>query len=750
MKNTDFNFYKGGILTTKPAEQITLQMCYERIIGSDYATNIERLRTLSDAEYSEQKKYLDYVTFSGTFTHRSAKGLLVHSSLMCIDIDKYPSVHALKRRIMNDKTLNARLVFISPRGNGLKIVLAFDVDPNNVLASHKTYFQALQNYFCQEYDIDIDQSCSDVSRACFISHDEAAYFSDNEMFLGGEFLEKYSQAVKTITPPIDESPPQYNDKKEGQKDVDKFDWCRGIIDRKNAFVKGERHFYLVRLGHFLNRCGVTFSESQTRCLSEFLQSDFGEKEITDTLKYAYEKTYDFNTFTVNHLKNADLGGLTDENSEKQRIKPPSFPDDIYKNLPELLKAGIEMFTHKIEREVFLVGALGVLSGCLPNVEGRYNKKICGANLYAFLTASASAGKSTLTWARCYAEAIHKYLLDDYSKRYAAYKTASRKAKENDEDAPEMPKREVLFIPANSSSSAFTEHLKNSKERGIMFNTEADTLNKTLKQEWGDFSDTLRCAFHHESIEFSRKVENVHFELKKPHLSLVLSGTPEQVRRMIKNVENGLFSRFTFYSVDIEAVWNDVFEGSDTNFEQKFEELGKTVLELYLRLTLLSKPILFTLTEQQGVMFNKEFSKWQTEVGSLSENDLIATIRRLGLMCFRIAMQLSVLRLADNNADLPTEIVCSDLDFDLAFRLTAVFKEHAISVFDFLETDNKDKFGLTGQKLAWYNALTHDFKRLDAVNLGKLHQLNSKAIDRLLLKENLFLKIDTGKYQKLIK
>ncbi len=754
MKNTPFHFFKGGIDRVKPTEQITLQMCHERIVSTDYATEIERLRTLSDDDYSVQKKGLDYVTFSGTFNYRNAKSLAQHSKLMCIDVDKYPSVKALKRRVVNDKTLHPRLVFISPHGNGLKIVVAFDVDFANVLASHNAYFKALQNYFLQEYDIAIDQSCSDVSRACFMSHDEAAYFSDNETVLDHAFLEKYRQAVKIFEPPITDTPPQYDGTSDGQKAVEKFDfdWCKEIIERKCAFVKGERHHYLNRLAHFLNKCGVGFTDATTRCLSEFTQSDFGEKEILSVLKYAYDKTHDFNTFTVNHLKNSDSAGLTDENGlisdEKRIVKPVSLPDDIYEHLPNILKRGLEMFTDKIERDVFLFGALGVLSGCLPNVEGRYGKHLQGANLYLFLTASASGGKGSLTWAKYLAEGIHKYKLDNFTKRYAEYKLEARKAKETDTDAPEKPNREVLLIPANSSSSAFVEHLKNSKERGIMFNTEADTLNKTLKHEWGDFSDTLRCAFHHESIEFSRKMENVFFELSRPHLSLVLSGTPEQARRLFVNVENGLFSRFMFYSIDIETVWKDVFEDEDTDFEAKFTELGQDVLSLYLRLDALSNPIRFTLTQRQKLKFNNSFSEWQTKIGALSERELIPTIRRLGLICFRIAMQLSVLRLTENNADLPTKIICTDSDYDLAFRLTLIFREHAIAIFDFLETDNKDKFGLTGHKLAWFNALTHDFSRLEAVNVGKLHQLEARTIDRLLLKTNLFTKINTGKYQKL--
>jgi hypothetical protein len=754
MKNTHFNFFKGGILATKPTEQITLQTCHQRIVSTDYAAAIERLRTLSDADYSEQKKGLDYVTFSGTFTKRRANGLAQHSKLMCIDVDKYPSVKALKRRVANDKTLNPRLVFISPRGNGLKIIVAFDVDFANVLASHNAYFKALQNYFLQEYDIAIDQSCSDVSRACFMSHDEAAYFSDNETVLDNEFLEKYSQAVKIIEPPITDTPPQYNGTFEGQKAVEKFDfdWCKEIIERKYAFVKGERHHYLNRLAHFLNKCGVDFTEAKPRWLSEFSQSDCNEKEISDILKYAYDKTYDFNTFTVNRLKNADSVGLTDENGlisdEKQAVKPVSLPDDIYEHLPQILKRGLEMFTDKIERDVFLFGALGVLSGCLPNVKGLYTDRVYGANLFFFLTGSAAGGKGTLTWAKYYGNGIHKHLLSSFKLRYAEYKEALRKAKETDGEIPEAPKRELLFIPANSSASAVMEQLSNSNERGIMFNTEADTLNKTLKHEWGDFSDTLRCSFHHESIEISRKTENAFIELNSPHLSLILSGTPEQARRLFVNVENGLFSRFTFYSIHIEPVWKNPFANGDKNFEENFTMLGQDVLDLYLKLSTLNSPIIFLWTETQIDIFNNAFSQWQTEIGAFSENQLLATIRRLGLICFRIAMQLSVLRLIRTNEDLPTEITCTDLDFDLAFRLTAVFREHAIAIYDFLEKNNKPKFELTGHKLAWFNALTHDFSRLEAVNVGKLHQLEARTIDRLLLKTNLFTKINTGKYQKL--
>jgi hypothetical protein len=50
-------------------------------------------------------------------------------------------------------------------------------------------------------------------------------------------------------------------------------------------------------------------------------------------------------------------------------------------------------------------------------------------------------------------------------------------------------------------------------------------------------------------------------MQNPRLSALLSGTPKQVSALIPNAENGLFSRFIFYFMNIKPVWKDVFANS---------------------------------------------------------------------------------------------------------------------------------------------------------------------------------------------
>jgi hypothetical protein len=115
------------------------------------------------------------------------------------------------------------------------------------------------------------------------------------------------------------------------------------------------------------------------------------------------------------------------------------------------------------------------------------------------------------------------------------------------ELPQEPNYKILYIPANISSAMVIQHLKEGNERGIFCETEADSMGNTLKQDWGGYSDLLRKAFHHEPISYSRKTNKEFVEIDNPCLSVALSGTPGQVENLIKSSEDGLFSRFIFYS-----------------------------------------------------------------------------------------------------------------------------------------------------------------------------------------------------------
>lgn len=241
---------------------------------------------------------------------------------------------------------------------------------------------------------------------------------------------------------------------------------------------------------------------------------------------------------------------------------------------------------------------------------------------------------------------------------------------------------TLIMPANSSTTAMCQTLNDNDGVGLMFETEGDTLASTFKSEHGNYSDTLRKAFHHESISYNRRKDREFVELKYPRLSAILSGTPRQVLSLIPDAENGLFSRFIFYAIDVALVWNDVFAGSfDKTMEEYFDELGKRFDYLYTQMQT-AKPMTFRFTTPQEQEFNDFFRSVQVEYTQLYGLDIVGSIRRLGLITYRIAMFLSALRFMENKP-MQQIIFCSDTDFQNALSMVQVLLKHTAKVFESL-------------------------------------------------------------------
>ncbi|NLX73558.1 MAG: DUF3987 domain-containing protein, partial [Bacteroidales bacterium] len=130
-------------------------------------------------------------------------------------------------------------------------------------------------------------------------------------------------------------------------------------------------------------------------------------------------------------------------------------------------------------------------------------------------------------------------------------------------------------------------------------------------------------------------------------SALLSGTPKQVSALIPSAENGLFSRFMFYFMNVRPVWNDVFaNSSDQTLDSYFNRLGHEFFDLYKNLQYQSEKTRFCLTSGQQNAFNTYFAQTQNQYLCLYGADYLATVRRLGLITFRIAMTLTTLRIMD--------------------------------------------------------------------------------------------------------
>lgn len=328
--------------------------------------------------------------------------------------------------------------------------------------------------------------------------------------------------------------------------------------------------------------------------------------------------------------------------------------------------------------------MAVISACLPHILGVYADRTVYPNLFLFVTAKASSGKGRLALCRYIVEPIHDRLREineaetiEYKHKLAEYNAAGKK--KVDMEKPEEPPMRMLFIPANSSATAVYQVLGDNGGTGLMFETEGDTLANTFGSDYGNYSDGFRKAFHHEPISYTRRKDREFVELLRPRLSAVLSGTPRQISALIPDAENGLFSRFIFYYLNFRLEWIDVFaRTSNTTLEEIFDDIGYGFLELYQRLEM-QPELEFSLTLGQQSAFHDYYRSTQEQYYYLFGEDIIGSVRRLGLITFRLAMVLSALRLHDTG-EVVTTLICDDEDFRSAMAIARALIRHTVRVY----------------------------------------------------------------------
>ena len=382
--------------------------------------------------------------------------------------------------------------------------------------------------------------------------------------------------------------------------------------------------------------------------------------------------------------------VNNEVTEVKTEKTPVFPSHIYDTLPLFLKDCIKPATTNEERDILLLGTLTTLSACLPTIYGIYDGKKVMANLYLFVTAPASAGKGRLTQCKQLVQPIHRLkreqatlIKKEYEANLAMYN--QEKGKNPNAEKPAKPPERMLFIPANNSTTGVFQLLFDNNGEGLIFETEGDTLAQAFKSDYGNYSDGFRKAYHHETISYYRRTDREYVDIENPCLSTVLSGTPKQVSALIPNAENGLFSRFMFYYMNITPVWKNVFEIQTTNgLDDYYNELGGQFLEFYKALN--NNPsIQIKLSQSQQLQFNEYFSKVQTKYLNIQTDDYIATIRRMGLNAFRLMMVITTLRIMEDG-DCSTTRECEDIDFQNVLDVVTVLTQHSSKVFNDLPVE----------------------------------------------------------------
>lgn len=173
---------------------------------------VEELRQLqSDRERQDYKiRHLPYFSL-GLFRNnirRKENFISTHSILLDIDHLEQNRLGELRDRLKTDDEVF--FFFISPGGNGLKVVVECDREINDP-DQYERIYRSYAYFFSLKYGVEVDTQTCDCSRACFLSYDEDIYFNKERHLLStADWLEKY-ESVSTCREATDRAADQPND-----------------------------------------------------------------------------------------------------------------------------------------------------------------------------------------------------------------------------------------------------------------------------------------------------------------------------------------------------------------------------------------------------------------------------------------------------------------------------------------------------------------------------------------------------------
>lgn len=341
---------------------------------------------------------------------------------------------------------------------------------------------------------------------------------------------------------------------------------------------------------------------------------------------------------------------------------PTFDEHLHWPYP--LNRIMSCGTSPAQYDVLLLGAITVLGASMgKHVRCSYGGKMMSPCLQTFVVALPASGKGVLSLVRLLAEPIHDEIRGQVDESMACYRREKAKydtlGKERGKtETPVMPLNKMFLISGNNTGTGILQNLMDSDGTGLICESEADTISTAIGSEYGHWSDTMRKAFDHDRLSYNRRTNQEYLEVKKTYLSVLLSGTPAQVKPLIPSSENGLFSRELFYYMPAIHRWQSQFDKDDHDLEETFRALGREWKEKREEIVMNG---IFTLrlTDGQKDEFNRIFSSLFVRSGLANGNEMSGSVARLAINICRIMEVVAMLRAQERGAITSSPCVSPD-------------------------------------------------------------------------------------------
>lgn len=479
------------------------------------------------------------------------------------------------------------------------------------------------------------------------------------------------------------------------------------FEHRNPFRRGERNDLALKLGRVSRSKGFSKKELEeviNLFIRRYAATDFTAEDIRQriTAGYQFIDSLPQKTEIPGEGSNRvhfpyDLAEPPDAGSEEEdlleknnelRAQSPYIPDSAYSGLPQFLKDCVQYASDPRERDITLLGSLNCCSALFPGVSFFYKNALYSSHFYHALVANAAAGKGVVAFILSLLDATQEYYDRQRRDQKKAFEKAQmaweaevhqalREHRSPDSDKkPEEPKAKYLKTSSTTSKSRLLEQLATNGELGChMSSTEINTLISSLAQDYGKYEDILCKAAHHEEISQSYKIDGDPIVVPRPHLALIMSGTPEQFTGFFRSHENGLYSRFLIYTRQLNPHWETCAPGEGrVDLREHFHTLGKKLFEMHK--LLLESPTLVTFTPGQWERHTQQFGVWLKSALVEGKEFPTSIVFRHGLLAMRLASILTIFRKWDDYR-YAKEYCCTDADFDTAMQIIATVIEHSL-------------------------------------------------------------------------
>ena len=346
-------------------------------------------------------------------------------------------------------------------------------------------------------------------------------------------------------------------------------------------------------------------------------------------------------------------------------------------------------------------------------------------------------------------------------------------------------QQSAYVPANSSSTAFVDIINNNGGQGFMMETEMDILAKIWKKDYGDYSDLFRQAYEHDTYAKARRVgKNTNpLTIAEPRLSVLLSGTPNQVMPLLGTGEDGLASRFLPYIIsDVMPFDRKVLMNGDHYTENSaktvFDELAQELLARWQWLSSQDHDCLWSFTQEQAEALGDVLEDFEnlafepmlnSKTGKVIEmpltfkhsfNRMAVTIKRIGLILSALRLPINGKWTMDNGQcgdELPEVLYCSDEDFKTLILFAEKLLRHSAALVMMLPQEKSPLALNLVERPAkmrmedFLSQLPVDFSIKEAYEVGKRFGVTERTVKNHLKAANddkKITRLSIGKYHKL--